>query len=60
MVILVYLSLLVCLLGLAMFCLSSNAKASQIGWEMFRIGLLVFLFCSCSNHFQLAVGTGTR
>ncbi len=56
MVILVYLSLLVCLVGLGLYVFSSNAKANQVGWEMFRIGLFVFLFCSCSNHFQLSVG----
>jgi Na+/phosphate symporter len=40
---LVYLSLLVALIGVLMYVLSSNAKAQEIGRLSFACGLLAFL-----------------
>lgn len=54
MVIFAYLSVVVCLVGLLMFALSAKPKVTQVGWEMFRIGLFVFLFCTCSSHLQIS------
>lgn len=39
----IYLPLLVCLVGLVMYALSTNPKVQSIGKDMFWVGLLVFL-----------------
>lgn len=39
----IYLSLLVCLVGVLMYALSANPKLVQIGDRMFFAGLLAFL-----------------
>ena len=44
----IYLSLLVSLVGLLVYALV-NGKASQAGFEAYRIGLLVFLFQSAPH-----------
>jgi len=41
---LIIVSLLVCLLGLVVYALASNPKASELGRLMFACGLLVTLF----------------
>jgi Na+/phosphate symporter len=42
----IYLSLLVCVIGLLMYALSANPKLVRIGEIMFFAGLLAFLFVS--------------
>jgi Na+/phosphate symporter len=37
------LSLLICVVGLVMFYICTNAKSSEVGKIMFGVGLLVFL-----------------
>ena len=39
----IYLSLLVALIGLVMYAVSSNAKVARLGEIMFAAGLLAFL-----------------
>lgn len=39
----ILLPLLICLIGLVMFFVSTNAKVSTIGSQMFWVGLLAFL-----------------
>lgn len=39
----IYFSLLVCLVGLIMYALSANPKVSTIGLHMFWTGLLAFM-----------------
>lgn len=39
----IYLSLLVCLVGVAMYFLAAHPKVSETGRLMFAIGLLAFL-----------------
>lgn len=39
----IYLSLLVCLVGVLMYALSANPKLVEIGRMMFWVGLLAFL-----------------
>lgn len=39
----IYLSLLVCLIGVVMYAISSNPKMVEIGRLMFFAGLLAFL-----------------
>ena len=39
----IYLPLLVCIIGVLMYAMSNNAKVSQIGRDMFWVGLLAFL-----------------
>ena len=39
----IYLPLLVCLVGIVVYALAVNPKASQIGLDMFWVGLLAFL-----------------
>jgi hypothetical protein len=41
--IIIGISLLVCLVGLLMYCLSPHAKVQAIGKDMFWVGLLAFL-----------------
>jgi hypothetical protein len=45
----IYISLLVCLVGLLMYALAANAKVVEIGRTMMWTGMLAFL---------LAVGSG--
>lgn len=40
----IYLPLLVCIIGLVIYALTTNAKASELGRIMFAFGLLVSLF----------------
>jgi hypothetical protein len=42
--VIIYLSLLVCLVGLVIYALSTTAKPQEIGRLMFACGLLAFLF----------------
>lgn len=46
----VYLSLLVCIVGALIFAISANAKASALGKDMFWTGLLAFLLTVGSGH----------
>ena len=39
----IYLSALVCLIGLVVYAISNNPKASTIGLNCFWVGLLAFL-----------------
>lgn len=39
----ILLPLLVCLVGLVMYCISNNGKAQALGLDMFWVGLLAFL-----------------
>ena len=39
----VYLSLLVCIVGALMYALSTNGKVAAMGLDMFWVGLLAFL-----------------
>lgn len=39
----IYLSLLVCILGLVIYLITNHAKASELGRAMFWVGLLAFL-----------------
>jgi Na+/phosphate symporter len=39
----VYIPLIVSIVGLLLYALSTNAKVSQIGRDMFWVGLLAFL-----------------
>jgi len=47
--IITYIPLLVCIVGLLMFALSENPKIGPIGKDMFWVGLLVTL-ASASSH----------
>jgi Na+/phosphate symporter len=42
----VYLALLVCIVGLVVYAISTNAKAAEIGRICFFTGLLAFLLVS--------------
>ena len=46
----IYLSLLVCIVGALMFALSNNGKVSALGQDMFWCGLLAFLLTVGSGH----------
>lgn len=39
----IFLSLLVCLIGVVMYIISTNAKVVEIGYVMMAMGLLAFL-----------------
>lgn len=39
----IYLSALICLIGVLMYALATNGKVSEIGRIMFAFGLLAFL-----------------
>jgi hypothetical protein len=39
----IYLSLLICVIGLLMYALASNPKLVEVGRMMFWVGLLCFL-----------------
>lgn len=39
----IFLSLLICVVGLLMYALSANGKLVAIGQDMFWVGLLAFL-----------------
>jgi Na+/phosphate symporter len=49
----IYLSLLVCLIGLIMFALCVNPKLSEIGRMAFFAGLLAFLLRVSDAAFQI-------
>lgn len=46
---LIYLSLLVCIVGLLMYALSANPKIVEIGKIMFFCGLLAFLITGAAG-----------
>ena len=53
----IYLSLVVALLGLLLFCIATpeQPKLDHVGKTMFAIGLFVFLFCNCGGHALLGL-----
>ena len=53
---LIYLSLLVCVIGLLVYILSANPKVSECGRIMFFSGLLAFLITGAAGHIVSAVG----
>jgi hypothetical protein len=46
----IYLPLLVCIIGLIVYLLSAHAKAQELGRLSFAIGLLVFLWLIGAGH----------
>lgn len=59
MIIIAYISWLVCIIGLVLFLVSApGSPAQKVGWEMFRDGLIFALFCACGSHITL--GTAVR
>lgn len=52
----VFLSLLVAIIGVLIFALSTHPKWSEIGHVMFWTGLLAFLLNSANAHFSILKG----
>jgi Na+/phosphate symporter len=52
----IYLSLLVAIIGVLMFALSTHPKWSEIGHVMFWTGLLAFLLNSVNAHLGILKG----
>ena len=46
----IYLSLLVCIIGALMYALSNNGKVAALGQDMFWCGLLAFLLTFGQGH----------
>jgi hypothetical protein len=53
---LIYLSLLVCLMGAFVYALSSNPKAAELGRGAYECGLLAFLLQIAPHLMQLLKG----
>ncbi len=51
----IYLSLLVCLLGALAYILSTNPKLQELGRLAFACGLLAFLLCFCTGGHMISV-----
>lgn len=48
-----YLPLIVCIIGVLLYALATNVKVSAIGKDMFWTGLLVTLFSTASHTVHL-------
>lgn len=52
----IFLSLLVCIIGVIMYIISTNAKVVEIGWVMMTCGLLAFLLKVGPDAFKVLGG----
>jgi len=53
----VWLSLIICILGLVVYCISSNARAQTLALHCFWVGLLAFLL-TWGGHVALSIQRG--